>query len=138
MLILLKGDGFDQDFTDCVIECLQEEIYCPGEKIFDQGSWGDAMYFIVEGAVVFWKDGVQVNLLNEYEYFGEIAVIYGSPRMASAYACEHCRVYKMTFEDFVLLIRSFPDVLDHITQICEVRRQRTLHMNLLKKGFVGK
>ena len=63
--------------------------YSHGEIIFEEGDHGDAMYMIQKGVVrLFLKKNPDKPLavLKESAYFGEMAVLDGEPRSASAAA----------------------------------------------------
>ncbi|MDH5750702.1 MAG: cyclic nucleotide-binding domain-containing protein, partial [Rhodospirillales bacterium] len=67
-----------------------------GEMVFKQNAEGDGIYIVEHGAINIVKlvDGEQVNLaiLRDGEMFGEMAVIDGSKRMASAIALKNSTV----------------------------------------------
>lgn len=68
--------------------------YRSGEVIFREGSFGQCAYIIESGQVEIRLEGsdgdVCLNTLGIGEIFGEMAVIDGSPRSASAIASEPC------------------------------------------------
>lgn len=70
-----------------------------GEMVFKQNAEGDGIYIVEHGAINIVKlvDGEQVNLaiLRDGEMFGEMAVIDGSKRMASAIALKNSTVIKV-------------------------------------------
>ncbi|MEW5729439.1 MAG: cyclic nucleotide-binding domain-containing protein [Pseudomonadota bacterium] len=65
-----------------------------GDRIFTQGEVGDAAYILHKGRVVIFQhhEGHRVELgtVGPGEIFGEMAVIDGGRRMASAVAAEDC------------------------------------------------
>ncbi|CAA7624606.1 cyclic nucleotide-binding domain-containing protein [Magnetospirillum sp. UT-4] len=76
-----------------------------GKVIFEQGDNGDAAYVVESGEVAVFKeiDGERVRLgsIKPGGIFGEMAVIDGSPRMATAIADTHTvlvRVPKAVFD----------------------------------------
>jgi CRP-like cAMP-binding protein len=56
----------------------------PGEVIFSEGDKGDKMYVIRSGEVEVERDGKIVETLSGGGIFGEMALIDGSPRAATA------------------------------------------------------
>ncbi len=70
-----------------------------GDRLFSEGDPGDAAYIVESGSVGIYKDleGENIHLatLHQGELFGEMAVIDGSPRMASAVVMEDCVVVKI-------------------------------------------
>src|SRR3954464_14388338 len=65
-----------------------------GKVLFKQGDKGDAAYIVQSGAVGIYReaDGRKILLatIRKGELFGEMAVIDGSPRMATAFAISEC------------------------------------------------
>lgn len=68
--------------------------YQKGKEIFSQGEIGETAYIVESGSVDIVKDidGKRIYLatLGRGALFGEMAVIDGGVRMASAIAAEHC------------------------------------------------
>jgi CRP/FNR family transcriptional regulator, cyclic AMP receptor protein len=72
-------------------ELLEDVSYPDGEVIFHENDPGDAAYIIRTGAVRIWthdEDAREVTLarLGPNDFFGELAVLDGGPRSASASA----------------------------------------------------
>ncbi len=69
------------------------ETYENGQVIFEEGTYGDWIYLIDEGAVEIFKtlegQKVIVGVLKEGEILGELAYIAKIPRTASAMAVGH-------------------------------------------------
>jgi CRP/FNR family transcriptional regulator, cyclic AMP receptor protein len=88
--------------------------YPAGREIFRQGDEGSAMYLVVEGKVEIWqgKSGQKLVLgyIGRGGIFGEMALIDGSPRMASATVAEdsHIRVFPLgVFKEKVSKVDAF-------------------------------
>ncbi|HZY09914.1 MAG TPA: DUF1003 domain-containing protein [Bacteroidota bacterium] len=86
-----------------------------GQLIFKKGDPPQAMYLIRGGKVsisVWTEDNqeFQLSLLHDGDFFGELALIDGSPRTASAKAVEQVDLLEMTREDFLDFLRKNPDV----------------------------
>ncbi|MBI3978026.1 MAG: Crp/Fnr family transcriptional regulator [Chloroflexi bacterium] len=108
--------------------------WAPGETILHQGDTGDGLYFIRSGTVkiaVGDEGGGQVTiaLLEPPESFGELAVLDGGSRSASAVALtavETLFVRRMAFLDFV---HAYPEVRWRLLrQLC--RRLRSTDVQL--------
>ncbi len=73
-----------------MLNTTSEETYRDGETIFDEGSTGDWVYVVEDGAVELSKNvngkKVVLEILREGEVFGELAFIARFPRTASAKA----------------------------------------------------
>ena len=57
-----------------------------GQKIIQQGDDGDNFYVIHEGQVDILVNDVKVVSISKGDSFGELALIYGTPRAATALA----------------------------------------------------
>jgi CRP/FNR family cyclic AMP-dependent transcriptional regulator len=83
-------------------------IYKPGETIFSQGDKGDQMYVIRSGEVEIERDGKIVEKLSSGEVFGEMALIDGSPRAATARAKTACELAPISEKAFVFMVHETP------------------------------
>ena len=82
--------------------------YAPGEIIFAVGDKGDNMYVIRSGEVEVERDGKIVETLSGGGIFGEMALIDGSPRAATARAKTACEVAPITEKTFLFLVHETP------------------------------
>jgi CRP-like cAMP-binding protein len=101
-----------------------------GELLCGEGDAGDAMHVLIAGSVTVFRtssDGkrVALNVLQPPEALGEIALLDGAPRAASAEATEPCVVLSLSREEFLALLCEQPSVLEPI-----VRRLGTMMRRL--------
>jgi CRP/FNR family cyclic AMP-dependent transcriptional regulator len=80
----------------------------PGEVIFSEGDKGDKMYVIRNGEVEVERDGKILETLSTGGIFGEMALIDGSPRAATARAKTACEVAPITEKTFLFLVHETP------------------------------
>lgn len=96
------------------LERLLENVsYAAGETIFHEHEPGDAMYILRAGAVRIWthdEDAREVTLakLEPYAFFGELAVLDGSPRSASATAIEDSALGRLSKKDMHEFLLAHP------------------------------
>lgn len=92
---------------------LAPKSFGAGDVIFAQGDEGDAMYLIEEGAVdIVARSGAQrVTLASLYggQYFGELSLLDGAPRSATAVAARATHTFALDREDFVEFVRGRPE-----------------------------
>ncbi|HEX7836610.1 MAG TPA: DUF1003 domain-containing protein [Kofleriaceae bacterium] len=92
---------------------LREVSVEAGHGVFAQGDEGDAMYVIEDGAVDIvagsGKQKVILASLFKQQYFGELALLDGAPRSASAVASRATRLLALERDDFVEFIKRRPD-----------------------------
>lgn len=82
--------------------------FAPGEAIFSEGDKGDKMYVIRSGEVEVERDGKIVETLSSGGIFGEMALIDGAPRAATARAKTACEVAPITEKTFLFLVHETP------------------------------
>lgn len=85
---------------------MNRKFFSGGETIFKEGDHGDCLYMVHRGVVEIFQDRadhrVVIGRIRKGEIFGEMALIDGEPRMASARAasdCELIQVSGVTFRD---------------------------------------
>lgn len=94
------------------------EIYQPGEIVFQQGEQGDCAYFIQSGQVeiVQQEHGHEkvVAVLNEGQYFGEMALITSSPRNATVRATNATKLAVLGKKNFLTMLNLMPSARNDI------------------------
>ena len=103
-----------------------------GEVIFQKGDPGDTMYIVLDGKVKIFReeDGkrfVQAQI-GRGNFFGEMAIVSGQARVASAAAAVPSVLLPVGKKAFLEKIRTDPAVALHIIQILIVRLRRSLRM----------
>jgi CRP-like cAMP-binding protein len=80
---------FDEKSLDGALELSKIRKYAPGETILEEGSYDNWIYLLVSGSVRIAKGNKELNVLKRTgDVFGEMGVIDGSAKSASAYAVE--------------------------------------------------
>ena len=92
-------------------KCINE--YDVADVIFEEGSTGRELYVVLDGKVDIVKHGgakrTLIVTLGKGEFFGEMAVIDGSSRSATAIAAApHTRVMRINHARFVYLVSQQP------------------------------
>ncbi|MEO0184243.1 MAG: Crp/Fnr family transcriptional regulator [candidate division WOR-3 bacterium] len=89
-----------------------EKTLNPGDILFNEGDKGDVMYLIKEGQIKITKgrgpDERVLAVLKEGDFFGEMAIIDGSPRSATATAISKTSLLIIDKETFRSKIRENP------------------------------
>ncbi len=107
--------SLDDTATRALRDLLTVRDVPDGTLIFEAGDAGDAMYLIEAGRVrIFVRDvdGHDVTLteLADGDFFGEMAIVDGKRRSASAAIIEAARLAVLSREDFLKFVRDNPDV----------------------------
>jgi CRP/FNR family cyclic AMP-dependent transcriptional regulator len=92
---------------------LTQKAFGEGDVIFAQGDEGDAMYLIEEGAVdiVAGSGNQRVTLASLFtgQYFGELSLLDGAPRSATALASRPTHALALERDDFVDFVKRRPE-----------------------------
>jgi CRP-like cAMP-binding protein len=119
------------DDLKALADRLGEARFAPGAVIVREGATDSAsLYIIEEGSVEITRgDGksrVELEVLGPGQYFGELALIDGEPRSASATAREPLHVLTLDRQEFVDFIHRDPDAA---TLIMAELARRLRHTN---------
>jgi CRP-like cAMP-binding protein len=117
----LPQDAFIELFERCPLR-----RFSPGQRVFEQGSHGNAFYVICEGSVrVFRQDGAQRKefaTLGSGAFFGEMALLSGAPRMASVEsASEDTQLLEISAPVLAELSKGHPQVARALKKFCRER-----------------
>ncbi len=112
-VLLLRG-LFDETHTDRRTQRLKRKFgrdYKAGEVIFEEGEKGSEMFYILSGSVRLIKKEQTLRVMQKGEYFGEMALLIGTPRTTSALAEEdNTSLAVIGPENFEALLREEPKI----------------------------
>ena len=125
----LFADLTDSELTALVKDFMRREFKA-GEAIFQQGDPGQVLYLIETGQVrifVHGSDGQETSVVfyGAGDVFGELAVIDGLPRSASAAAMEDTGVYCLSRDLFREHMRRAPQLALNFMKALSVRVRYT-------------
>lgn len=103
--------------------------YAAGEKVFVRDEEGDAMYAVRSGRVNIVALGTVVESIGPDGIFGEMALIDGSPRSATAVAAEPTEVAPINKKAFLHLVQQNPDFALQVMRLL-VSRLRQMNESL--------
>jgi monovalent cation:H+ antiporter, CPA1 family len=112
--------ALDERQLDRVASLLRPRFTVPNEHIIRKGDRGDAVYFIASGAVEVTLPARPVRL-GSGEFFGEMALLSGSPRQADVTALTYCRLLVLRKADFERFMTANPDARDAINRVAASR-----------------
>jgi cAMP-dependent protein kinase regulator len=87
-----------------LIKALQKQECTKGEVIIKQGDVGDFFYICETGSVNFVADGKDVGSCGTGGSFGELSLLYDSPRAATCVAGTACKLWKVDQNTFKMLL----------------------------------
>jgi CRP/FNR family cyclic AMP-dependent transcriptional regulator len=82
----------------------------PGKVLCKEGDVGREFFVIVDGEVEVTREGKRVATGGRGEFFGEIALLEETPRMATVTAKTPVRCFVLTRKDFRRLVEENPSV----------------------------
>jgi CRP-like cAMP-binding protein len=87
------------------------EVEFPAERVIArQGEIGTGFFVVVDGAVRVIRDGAVVARLGPGEFFGELSLLDGGPRVAQVVADGPTRCLALASWDFERVLREEPGV----------------------------
>jgi cAMP-binding proteins - catabolite gene activator and regulatory subunit of cAMP-dependent protein kinases len=93
------------------LSMLADELDVPdGQVLTRQGASGGEFFIVLDGQVAIEKDGQRIATMKHGEFLGEIALIDGKPRTATARAEGLARLLVIGRGPFYQLMDEFPSV----------------------------
>jgi CRP-like cAMP-binding protein len=142
---LLRSMDLFADLTDGelskIARLLKEHKFAENEVIFAQGDPGDGLYVILHGRVrIATTDNLgRERVLAFYgpgEFFGDMAVLTGEPRSASASASTKVRVLQLRKDDFDVLVSTNVGIMRSMLRVM-VERQTAMNTRLTQEVGAG-
>lgn len=113
----------ESDLIENLMDELEPKIFIPGEKIFRVDDPADALYFIHKGSIeIISRDNQSLAHLHEGAFFGEMALLTGRPRNATAIATTYCDLFLLHREVFNRVLKSYPTFEKHIHDTINIRK----------------
>ncbi len=112
--------GLDERQLERVAKLLRPRFTVPDERIIRKGDRGDSVFFIASGAVEVRLPARRVRL-GSGEFFGEMALLAGSPRQADVVALTYCRLLVLRKADFERFLAANPEARAAIDRVAKAR-----------------
>jgi CRP-like cAMP-binding protein len=129
--------GLDEAGLTSVARGLRSRRFRRGETIFHLGDPGDALFIVASGAVKITLpsetgDEAILATLRAGDFFGELALLDGAPRSATAIALEPTETLVLPRERFRELIDAEPAIRDALfAALARELRRLTIHVEEL-------
>lgn len=113
--------------TGTLAQASVRHVFAPGETVIRAGDAGSSMFVLHNGRVQ-----VQVSengssrpvaVLNEGDFFGEMALFTGEPRTANVVAVEETEVLEIGHDAMKKLFDTNPDLVESLSHIITERRK---------------
>lgn len=115
----------EENSLNQILELGSLKMYAKDEIILNEDEAGTALFVIVNGKVKISrssKDGKEVilTIMNESDFFGEMAILDGFSRSATVTALEESKLFIVQRNDFLTLLKNHTEVsialLQELTQ----------------------
>jgi cGMP-dependent protein kinase len=93
-------DGIDEKSEKTIIDAMELQNVPKGKTLITQGDDGDYFYVIANGSFEIIVNGNQVALFEAGKSFGELALVYNTPRQATVTAHEDSVVFALDRDTF--------------------------------------
>jgi CRP/FNR family cyclic AMP-dependent transcriptional regulator len=104
----------DEDERSVLAQSCHTKSYKPGESLFTAGEPGDSMFMVQSGAIeLFVKDTagqkIVLHTARAGEFFGELSLLDGGSRTATAQAVEDSEMVTLDRDDLLQLFKKKPE-----------------------------
>jgi len=108
------GTARDESYDPAIAQTCFEALGNPesveeGKSFFEHNQTSERMYLLLEGQVRLIRGAKTLDIIKPGEIFGELAVIAGHPRTASAVATSACRALSLDAKQFEQAIQTTPE-----------------------------
>ncbi len=124
--------GLDPAIVRRLAAASVRRLYDAGEALVEEGAAGRSLFVLERGSVRVLKtdpelEGKQVELavLEEGAFFGEMSLLTGEPRSATVVAREHCGVLELGKEAMAATLEEDPRIAELLSQALARRQQET-------------
>jgi CRP/FNR family cyclic AMP-dependent transcriptional regulator len=102
--------GVDADGIERIAARVSE-VEVPAHRVIArQGDIGTGFYVIVSGSVAVVRDGATIAQLGPGDFFGELSVLDGRPRVAQVVSTEPTTCLALATWDFEAIVQEQPSV----------------------------
>jgi CRP/FNR family cyclic AMP-dependent transcriptional regulator len=124
--------GLDERARLTIVEHARHRVVDKGQMVFWQDDPGEAMFVLLEGSVklvLVSRDGelIELHRHDTPAIFGEVALLDGGPRSASAEAVERSTLLVVTRPELLRLLRTDEQVAEALLSMLGAMVRRTTH-----------
>ncbi|MBN2984860.1 MULTISPECIES: Crp/Fnr family transcriptional regulator [Cohnella] len=128
-------DGLSDKQLEHVYKIANSRSYAPGTVLFHEKEPGSTFYIVLSGSVKLFtrsSSGEEkvLTVAAAGDSFGELALLDGRPRSASAQTLESTLVLEISYHDFMALLEAHFDITRGIlSELCNRLRETNEHVN---------
>ncbi len=110
-----------EEFVAVLKSAMDAKTIRAGQAIVTEGEPGSSMYALAQGTASVWRENARVATMNEGDFFGEMALLSGAPRMATVKADTDVVVLEFPRESLAPVIAKHPGVRAGLEQFYRER-----------------
>lgn len=108
--------GLKRKQLNALIEASKERSYKEGAVVVEAGSLGVGFYMVMEGKLEVRKKGDVIARLGKGDFFGEMALLSNSPRIADVVAVAPTKCLVLSVWSFTGLVKTDPEIALAVTR----------------------
>ncbi|MFB9279176.1 Crp/Fnr family transcriptional regulator [Cohnella cellulosilytica] len=128
-------DNLNDEQLEQVVRISQRKTFNAGTTLFHEKDMGLTFYVVLSGSIKLFTRSAGgeekvLSLVNGGESFGELSLLDGGPRSASAQTLEKTTVLELTSKQFMSLLETHFDITRAIlVELCRRLRATNEHVN---------
>jgi CRP-like cAMP-binding protein len=128
-------DSLTDEQLEQVFKISQRRAFPPGKVLFHEKEPGTTFFIILSGSIKLFtrsSSGEEkvLSVVGAGESFGELALLDGGPRSASAQTLESAMMLEIASDSFMSLLQAHFDITRSIlVELCRRLRQTNEHVN---------
>ena len=130
--------GFSNHLINQIAESMRELRLSAGEHVIKEGDVGKTFYIIWAGKVRVTKDGTEVKMLKDGDYFGERALLTGEKRAATCTAVTDSIFLELSKETFDAMLGPLQTLMEAESKRRDQHNENTIKKAASKKATVLK
>jgi len=141
---LLRKITYFEECTNLELRSLIEQGYRQfvnsSDIICREGDAGNSLYIVLAGSVevVSLRTDQYIHTFNEGDFFGEIAVLTGTPRTATVRALQDTTLFVVDRDHLQKLLKNHPNLAEQIAQKLSERQQMLNDMGIMSPDDLTK
>jgi len=116
--------GLSEEAVDELVVRAAAVTFLADDRVIGEGEHGDALYIVVHGLLRVHKegDGHEIALLEDGDFFGEMALLGEPVRQVNVSAIHTCELLRIKRDDVLELSTRFPQIGQRLHEVEEQRR----------------
>lgn len=136
--------GLNEDQIQQVVKVAVERLFKSGDKLCKQQEIGESMFIILIGRVRLSvhrnnENEQTLDIIKQGDHFGELSLLTGSPRTATATALMDTIVLEIYKQDFYNLVNQLPQLSTNLSRTISgwLRKELTRKITRHKPRIIG-